>query len=1115
MADLKIKRLKKGDLLRAPDAQHPDDRRVVMVMTSGTVDRDGETVDPEGGDFSEFGLNPVLVENHETGKRPLGSLSSHDDLAGPVPDYATPVHEGVSAWVEDIGDGTRWPTNALGVSLGEKRRALLCNVFFSKANKSGDEAFQQYKEGTMSGGSISFVPAGATKSNESGGNHYGRWKLLEFTSCTVGSNPDAVTLRKRLENKNVKHKSVSAFRDCEIETERVASGWHWCVTRDGKRVAESRFPQESELQATEAAEEWIAQMAQKKRLKPVKKRMDHYRGYAWITSMDDSGTLTRKWKWRVVDPGDYSRVYASGVADEATETMNPDQEAVDRARGWVDAHARDKKPAVEETKRKATKDAPFELREVLGSWYAFDGKTEVCGPCDDKAECQRQAKELWKEMTEAADRAEKQAKVKAVKKADGDPGNGAAEVVAMATGATDAQLLPDAGLKEVATALESTGATVERPQNCSIEFLDAETGAGKPVLCMLDTGWVIVTRVDGAVFFVDPSVGEETDVDPEEFTRRCEGCLSVAVAEEVPGTKRKASVDDDAPDEPESVLDAPEPRRFRRRDRDSAQMDDLRARVQANPPETQYPGFVSEEDKPLLDDTVELLEYRDAVKARVNAKLCGASVRETIQTWKPIYEAADRVRAKLRELKGGRKRKASGESPHARKYEITVDGRVEREVTGLNNAKKQVDLLRDEYPDAVIVSREIAGTAKRKGPGRTSWEQEKEAVFQAGRAAHGAGEPRSANPYKVGDTVMNSLWDRGWRDASGHDWQEATPTQPGTDPDYVPREWDLDPSHRFYERELRQWKLALAQCEEEGDRDGAAEARMEIADVQAALDAGPWQRINMNKAKRLRRKAWLNKKTRQVWLLKSEGSVTAEQQEYLEQRGLDDVRVSKDEPDASSEEWWLLGKDEAQRNREQARTDTETVRADIQRRQQPKRPQTRLDKTGDAPVLTVLTEGLEPWVTAGVIAALEAAELNAMQDGEAGLAVEDSPAAREILQRFGLKWEGMEAEQKRKAPTSDQLQDAIDVVESASEAVDVPKHVKAALKNALTGLKNADCGNMDTEAVGEVHMSVEEESDLRKALDENREESKKLNKSLYRATGVRLTTTVADAVERS
>lgn len=180
------KRLNKGQAL----TDDPDERRVITYcMTTEDVDRDGETVDPWGGaEWDEYANNQASQDNHDTDTLPVASLDI--ELAGPIPDGKQPVHPKVAAWKDYVGEGTEWPQVE-----GPRRPALLGNVYFSRENPKADQMYRQIKEGTLKGGSISFLPIGPVQRGTGTGSHYPKWKLLEFTICSIGSNPSAIALK--------------------------------------------------------------------------------------------------------------------------------------------------------------------------------------------------------------------------------------------------------------------------------------------------------------------------------------------------------------------------------------------------------------------------------------------------------------------------------------------------------------------------------------------------------------------------------------------------------------------------------------------------------------------------------------------------------------------------------------------------------------------------------------------------------------------------------------------------------------------------------------------------------------------------------------------------------
>ncbi len=147
----------------------------IWIMTTGDVDRDGETVDPEGVDFSEFDINPVVLDNHNTD----GGVT--DVILGKV----------VRHWLDEVGEGTKWPQVG-----GERQPAQLCEIEWNESTQKGRDSRRMAKAGQLNGGSISFVPLVEPSKNSKDGNHYSKVKILEFTLCPVGSNFRAVRLKR-------------------------------------------------------------------------------------------------------------------------------------------------------------------------------------------------------------------------------------------------------------------------------------------------------------------------------------------------------------------------------------------------------------------------------------------------------------------------------------------------------------------------------------------------------------------------------------------------------------------------------------------------------------------------------------------------------------------------------------------------------------------------------------------------------------------------------------------------------------------------------------------------------------------------------------------------------
>lgn len=203
------KHIDKGEVVDVGDDAHPI---VTYVMTTGDVDADDETVNPLGGDFSRFALNPVLIYNHDTDEFPIGSFSA--DLAGPIPKGREPVHPKLAVWQDEVGEGTDWPQVE-----GPRRAALMGRAKFDLVDDQSKTAYGKIKAGTFKGGSISFDPMGPVTRGHHGGTHYAKWKLLEMTACSVGSNPSAVAVAIGKSLKALSTKDPGYMSNSEIKKE--------------------------------------------------------------------------------------------------------------------------------------------------------------------------------------------------------------------------------------------------------------------------------------------------------------------------------------------------------------------------------------------------------------------------------------------------------------------------------------------------------------------------------------------------------------------------------------------------------------------------------------------------------------------------------------------------------------------------------------------------------------------------------------------------------------------------------------------------------------------------------------------------------------------------------
>lgn len=161
-----------------PTNQGSDEQRTrTWVMSTFDVDRDGERVRPEGIKFENYARTgrPVMW-NHDTDQKPIGNLTE-------------------DPWLDYVGEGTAYEEVT-----GPKRLALLGRVKFSKSNPDADRIWGQVQEGSIRGGSVSFVPTGRANKDADGHTVYDESDLIEFTICSIGSNMSAVSTHKKCHN---------------------------------------------------------------------------------------------------------------------------------------------------------------------------------------------------------------------------------------------------------------------------------------------------------------------------------------------------------------------------------------------------------------------------------------------------------------------------------------------------------------------------------------------------------------------------------------------------------------------------------------------------------------------------------------------------------------------------------------------------------------------------------------------------------------------------------------------------------------------------------------------------------------------------------------------------
>jgi len=127
------------------------DRRIRFVISDGSVDRENDTIAPEGWDLSAYRKNPVVLWAHSHRDLPIGKAVEITAAGGRL--------EAVAEFAE---------------------------------HAFAESVYQLYKGGFLRAVSVGFRPLEWTRDDQRGGINFIRQELLEFSGCPVGANAHAL-----------------------------------------------------------------------------------------------------------------------------------------------------------------------------------------------------------------------------------------------------------------------------------------------------------------------------------------------------------------------------------------------------------------------------------------------------------------------------------------------------------------------------------------------------------------------------------------------------------------------------------------------------------------------------------------------------------------------------------------------------------------------------------------------------------------------------------------------------------------------------------------------------------------------------------------------------------
>lgn len=172
---MKFKRLQLKGLVEK--ANEKDGILTVAVATDGSIDRDGEVIQPDAWNFDNFLKNPVLLYAHDYRSEPIGKVIS----------------------IQKDGD-----------------RILFQPQFAIDLSERAARIFRMYKEGFLNAFSVGFNPT------ERKGNIFTKVELLEISAVPVPANPNALVLARSagievddIEGEAAKFEKAPGAGDCQ------------------------------------------------------------------------------------------------------------------------------------------------------------------------------------------------------------------------------------------------------------------------------------------------------------------------------------------------------------------------------------------------------------------------------------------------------------------------------------------------------------------------------------------------------------------------------------------------------------------------------------------------------------------------------------------------------------------------------------------------------------------------------------------------------------------------------------------------------------------------------------------------------------------------------------
>ncbi|GBR00517.1 hypothetical protein AA21952_0127 [Acetobacter oeni LMG 21952] len=142
------------------DISATGDRRLRFTISTGAIDRDSDTLDPEGWDLTEYRQNPVVLFSHDASGYPVGKSVA-----------------------VDISDGVLWA------------EVEFLPVDIPEAGPRAEAVYRMCLSGFLNAASVGFHPVDfefSADRMDDFGIDFRKQKLLEWSIVTVPANPEAL-----------------------------------------------------------------------------------------------------------------------------------------------------------------------------------------------------------------------------------------------------------------------------------------------------------------------------------------------------------------------------------------------------------------------------------------------------------------------------------------------------------------------------------------------------------------------------------------------------------------------------------------------------------------------------------------------------------------------------------------------------------------------------------------------------------------------------------------------------------------------------------------------------------------------------------------------------------